>query len=120
MTVDTMSVDKIKLEYRGLMGRRGETVSIRRYSGTPREPDDVDIQAVVIGYAPNELIGTVMQGDRRAIILAEDLVAAQFPGPVTSNDKLVVRGKELAIIAADDSTRRVAGVLIAYELQVRG
>jgi hypothetical protein len=40
--------------------------------------------------------------------------------PITSTDKIVLRGKELQIIAVDDSTRRVKGVLIALEIQARG
>ena len=72
------------------------------------------------GYAPHELVGNILQGDRRIILFADDLLGKGFALPVTTNDKVVVRGKELAIVAVDDSTRRVNDVLIAYELQVRG
>lgn len=100
----------------------GETILIRRYtgSGTNRPRFDAEVRARVIDFAPSELIGTVQQGDRKAIMLAEDLYTAQFALPITSNDKAVVRGRELAIIAPDDSTRRLGGELIAYELQLRG
>jgi hypothetical protein len=40
--------------------------------------------------------------------------------PVTTNDKAVVRGAELAIIFANDSTRRIGNDLIAIELGVSG
>ena len=113
---------EIRADYRSMMNERGETVSIRRYtgSGTNRPRFDVDAMAVVTGYAPKDLVGTIQQGDRKVILLAEDLIDAQFALPITASDKIVIRGKELAIIAPDDSTRRVSGVLIAYELQVRG
>lgn len=116
-----MTPDGFKAMYRRRIGV-GEVVLIRRYTGagTARPKFDAQVRARVVGYEPNELVGTILQGDRRVIFLAEDLLAAQFALPVTSNDKAVVRGKELAIIAPDDSTRRCQGELIAYELQVRG
>jgi hypothetical protein len=118
----SLTVAQIKADYRSMLNERGETVSVRRYTGagTNRPKFDADVMAVVIGYAPKDLVGTIVQGDRKAIILVEDLIDAQMALPVTTSDKLIVRGKELQIIAADDSTRRVAGALIAYELQVRG
>lgn len=100
----------------------GETIQIRRYTGTGtnRPHFDVDVIARVIGYAEKDLVGSIQQGDRKVIALAEDLLEAGISLPITSGDKVVVRGRELAIIAPDESTRRVAGVLIAYELQCRG
>ena len=40
--------------------------------------------------------------------------------PLTNDDKLVIRGAEVAILAVDDETRRIHGTLIALEIQVRG
>ena len=40
--------------------------------------------------------------------------------PLTTADKLVVRGRECAIKAVDGDTRRIGGTLIALELQVAG
>lgn len=104
------------------MNEAGETITIRRYTGAgPNRPFfEASVMARVVGYEPHELIGTIQQGDRKLIVLAEDLIDAQFALPVTTNDKAVVRGKELQIMAADDSTRRVGADLIAYELQARG
>lgn len=117
-----MSPADVIATYRRMFNERGETVQVRRFTGAgPNRPRvDVDVMAVVTGFAPDEYVGSIVQGDRKVILLAEDLTAAQFALPVTTGDKIVVRGKELAIIAADDSTRRVSGVLVAYELQVRG
>jgi hypothetical protein len=114
--------DAIKETYRRQISERGETILIRRYTGTGtnRPFFDAEVRAVVTGYTPHELAGTIQQGDLKAIVLADDLIDAQFAIPITSNDKAVVRGKERAIIAPDDSTRRVGGILIAYELTVRG
>lgn len=116
-----MSPDEVKAAYRDALGEF-ETVAIRRYSGvgTARTAVDTNCRGRVIGYAPQDLVGNLQQGDRKLIIFSDDLVANGLSLPVTTNDKAYVRGKELAIIAVDDSTRRVAGVLIAYELSVRG
>lgn len=93
---------------------------VRRYSGTgvDREPSDTAVHARVMNFTPQDFVGSVVQGDRRVIVLAEDL--SSLSPPLRSSDKFVVGGKELAIIAVDSSTRRVKDVLIAYELQVRG
>jgi hypothetical protein len=101
-----------------------ETVSIRRYVGTgpTRTHSDWTVAARVVGYQPEELTGAIQQGDRRVIILYEDLAKMGFPFPIEngSNWKLVVRGKELQIKVIDDSTRRLGGVLIAYDIQAGG
>lgn len=99
-----------------------EIVFVRRYTGTgPSRPFfDVQARARVMNYEAEQLIGTIQQGDRKAIVFVPDLVDAGFALPVTSNDKLVVRGRELAIMAVDDNTRRDEGELVALELQVRG
>lgn len=112
-----MSVESVKALYRRTLDGRA---TVRRYSNGGRSWFEAAAQARIVGYAPNQLAGPVQQGDRRAVVYADDLIENGLTLPVTTNDKLVVRGRELAIIAADDSTRRVDGVLIAYELQVRG
>jgi len=56
---------------------------------------------------------------RKVILLAEDLINAGTPPPV-SGDKLVIRGREVNIQAVDDNTRRDGVELIAYVIQCRG
>lgn len=103
-------------------GGNGEPVLVRRYSGSgPHRPHfDALCLAHVAGYQPAELAGDIQQGDRRVIVLVEDLLARQFPMPVTVNDKIVIRGRECTIRMLDDSTRRLGTMLIAYEARVRG
>lgn len=120
-----MSPDQVAAEYRRALQQVGTPVEviIRRYTGTGSSRPKFDTPGCagrMVGYGPDQVVGTVQQGDRKIILLADDLNGAGLALPITVNDKAVVRGKELQIIAADDSTRRVAGVLIAYELQVRG
>lgn len=111
-----------KARYKRHLTKVGEEITIRRYTGTGvnRPRFDATVRARVEDYRPEELVGTISQGDRRIVALAEDLYAAQFPMPVTASDKIIIRGRELAIIKADDNTRRLQGVLIALEIQARG
>jgi hypothetical protein len=117
-----LTPDQIQADYRRAMDEAGEVVTFRRYTGAGanRPRFDADVRARVMDYTPDELVGTIVQGDRKLIVLAEDLITAQVPLDLRKGDKIVVRGKELNIEAVDDNTRRVQGVLIAYELQVRG
>ena len=113
------SVSLVQQSYRRELGQYGEVVHVRRYSGSGpgRTYVETACHARVRGYQPAELVGTIQQGDRNVIALAEDLVSIM---PVTPTDKLIVRGRELAIMGVDDSSRRVGDVLIALEMQVRG
>lgn len=119
-----MTPDQVRSAYRRMLTQTGETVTIRRFTGTgtARPWFDADVQACVVDYQPSELVGTIAQGDRRLIVLHEDLVDAQFPLPigVGPNWKVVVRGKELQIKSVDENTRRIAGALVAYEIQAGG
>lgn len=117
-----MSVDAIKASYRTSLAKYGETITIRRVTGTgPNRPKfEVNVRARVTGFAPQELIGGIQQADRKAIVLHDDLVAAGFALPITNSDYAVVQGRQHAIRVPDNATRRVAGVTIAYELQIVG
>jgi hypothetical protein len=112
----------IKAMYERHLSRVGEQVTIRRYtgSGLNRPRFDAEARARVEDYVPSELVGTIQQGDRRVVLYADDLLQSQFAMPVTANDKIIVRGRELSIVAVDDSTRRLQGQLIALEIQARG
>jgi hypothetical protein len=114
--------EQCRATYRRMMALVGEKVLIRRYTGTGanRPRFDAEVMARVTEYEPQELVGTIVQGDRKLIVLHEDLERAQFATPIKKGDKAVVRGKELNIEAPDDNTRRVQGELIAWELQCRG
>jgi hypothetical protein len=117
-----MSPDAVKDTYRRMITDLGEPILVRRYTGqgSNRPRFDAQVRARVTGYGPDELIGSIVQGDRKIIILVDDLIDRQFSIPIRASDKVVVRGKELSIIAPDDSSRRCGTVLIAYELTGRG
>jgi hypothetical protein len=77
-----------------------ETIGVRRYAGAGsiRPRFDIFIRGKATPYGATELIGSVTQGDQRVIILVEDIIASLMTLPVTTGDKLLVKGRELAII----------------------
>jgi hypothetical protein len=96
----------------------GENVIIRNYSGTTETYTDATVRARVVDFSPDQLVGAIVQGDRKLIMLAADVVGVELTA--TQNCKVVVRGKELQVKSVDDNTRRVQGDLIAYEIVVGG
>ncbi len=95
-----------------------ETIKVRRYTGTGANRPFFDIEARGKArlFAATELIGTITQGDWNVLILADDLT--NFVHPLNTNDKAVVAGKEIAIIAAN--TRKAPdGTVIVYDCQAR-
>jgi hypothetical protein len=107
--------------YRRQLEQTGETVTLRRVNSSG-PPTDVPVLARVAGFSPQELVGGVNVGDRKIIILAEDVETSGFPVPIKAGgtDKIMVRGKSLTILDVDDSTRRIAGTLVAYEIRASG
>lgn len=116
-----MTPDQLRGSYRRMIAI-GEWVTIRRFTGAGanRPKFDLEVRARVMEYSPAELVGGIIQGDRKLIVLAQDLTDGGFTLPLRKGDKAVVRGKELNVEGADDSTRRAAGELIAIDVQVRG
>jgi hypothetical protein len=99
--------------------RNGETVILRRLSGTGA--GDYQVRARVKGFAPADLEGAIQQGMRTAIVLAEDIESSGFPLPfLAKQDRFVWAGRTLVIHAVDDATLRVGGVQIAYDLELAG
>jgi hypothetical protein len=114
-----MRPDQALASLRRQISMNGETVTVRRYSGAgpSRSHVDTDTMARVAAYRAQDLIGEIVQGDRHVIALVDTLAAVL---PLSTFDKIVIRGKECAIKSVDDDTRRIAGVLIGLDIQVEG
>ncbi len=112
----------LKFQYRRALARRGEVLQFRRFTGTgPNRPQfQTEIRGRVTGYVPRDLVGGIQQGDRKVLVLVEDVLAKQIAMPITTSDAIVVRGKQCTITSVDDSTHRDGPELIALELSVRG
>jgi len=97
-----------------------ETVIVRRYTGAgaSRPRFEVAVRGKARQYSSTELIGPITQGDWNVLLLVDDLTTAQFALPVTTNDKVVVSGREIAILSAN--TRKAPdGTLCVYDCQAR-
>lgn len=117
-----MNVEQVKASYRRMLGEF-ETITIRRYSGAPavRTSSDFDCLGKPTGYTPDELVGTVVQGDSKVYAFVDDLIAAGIALPLsTSKDRVVLEGGEKSIVGIDASTIRIKGQTVAFILQVRG
>jgi hypothetical protein len=98
---------------------RGDIVTVRRV--VPNAPAiEARARAIVTGYRPEEITGGIQVGHRRVILSAPDLAAGGFPEPPRTNDKIIVNGRQLNVMAVDENTHRIAGVLHAYEIQAAG
>ena len=115
-----MTPDEIKAEYLSAIDAVGENVTIRMYDGTTEAFTESVVRARVVDFNPDQLVGPIVQGDRKIIMLAADVETGGVALTATQNCKLVVRGRELQVKSVDDNTRRVQGELMAYELVVGG
>lgn len=116
--------------HRLLLAEGGEDIEIRRYSGEGNSRA-IATRAIArgkpVGMGSQQLVGETELGTRRLIVI-NDPAAAVAAGnvalsamlPITTADKLYFRGRELAIIWADDDTKHFAGVLIALIITARG
>ena len=109
---------RIEQLYLDAISEVGEDVTIRNYDVGADSYTDKTVRARVIDFSPDQLVGPLVQGDRKLIMLAADVSGVTLS--LTQNCKVIVRGKELQVKAIDDNSRRVSGVLMAYELTVGG
>tara|TARA_R110002074_G_scaffold21173_5_gene66095 strand:+ start:13276 stop:13671 length:396 start_codon:yes stop_codon:yes gene_type:complete len=131
-----MTPDQALSIYRRMMAMRGQDALLRRYVMVADVETAVDCAVRIVDGAVDgdPLVGPTQQNEARIILLAEDVARATiidpdalpdavpvaWPAPPKRNDKIVVDGKERNVELVDQNRRRLAGVLIAYELLVKG
>lgn len=93
----------------------GETV---RLSSLGNGAADADCRAVVRRYDHNELIGSIMQGDRRVIVSPTALAAVSWPVPAEGH-RISIGGRWYRIMAEPEQIV-MADVLVRVVIQVRG
>ncbi|WP_020184826.1 hypothetical protein [Methylopila sp. 73B] len=123
-----MSAAQIRADYALSLCEDGECVTLQRLGQNASEA--IDLRARIMGFSPDELASGIDQGSRKIVLLAEDVEAAidegAWPEPsagrtaIVKNDRIVVRGAPLNVESVDDSTRRVGGVLMAYDIVAKG
>lgn len=113
-----MTADELKAHYAAELR---ETIIVRRFTGagTNRPKFDAEVRGRAWGYSAKELAGSIQQGDTRCLVLVADLIAKGVPLPLTAADKLVVAGKEIAIISPKPR-KALDGTLVVYDIHARG
>lgn len=91
----------------------GEDISLRHMAGGAVASTETP-RAFVRGYKPDEVVGAIQQGDGKITISPTGLAAAP-----KVNDKAVVGGTKVRNVQAVEEIR-LAGVVVRYNLQVRG
>lgn len=96
------------------LAKYGRPLLLRRRVGTTSAYTDVTVAGVSQGYAPHELVGGIIQGDRKITISNAEILAASWPGPPKKGDVLdggAVQGCE---------TKYLGATVLAHVCQVRG
>jgi len=96
----------------------GQTVTLRRVTGTQQIPFDVDVKASVRNARPDEVIGNVTQFDRVAIISPAEIAARQWPGPPRRLDRVIIEGVTTVVEAAEP--RNIGEETALYVLALKG
>jgi hypothetical protein len=113
-----MTADEARGMWRDLIEAYGEDITLRRVSPLT----NATVRARVTGFTPEELVGGVNQGQRKVIILAEDVESTEFPVPIRAGagDRVIVAGKIMMIDAVDENTARLGDVQLAYIITATG
>lgn len=116
ITSDTPSGMIARLD--AALARRGETVTVRRYTaptGTPRPKTDIASRASVRAVKPEELAGEINQTASKVVLSPTGLGALL---PLKKGDKIVIQGKERNIELPKPIF--VADVLVRIDVMVTG
>lgn len=116
-----MNPAAVAAAYTRALGKIGPAETVNLVRGGVSYP----VQAWVTDFVPSDLSGGMQEGTRNAVVLASSVVASGFPLPfIVKQDRLVwgLNGapKSNAITKVDDATRRISGLLVAYELGLDG
>ena len=111
----------------------GQQIILRRTVGTTnRTSVDCTCWAFVRGYARDDMVGAVVQGDSHVIISTTDIIRAQWPGgqPIASppsstdprvpraGDVLIIQGRTRTVVEA--SPLYIGADLVRIDIQARG
>lgn len=110
---------RIKDEWREKM-REGEIIKLVHDDFYAAQQTS-SVRALVSGYRPEELVAGIDLGTRRVVAFADDVTG----GAPKEGDTIILRDgtaemKPLTIDSVDDSTLRVAGVLVCFIITASG
>jgi hypothetical protein len=98
--------------------KNGRAMVLRRRVGTTAAFSDVTVYGEDRGYRPDQLLGGVIQGDRKVTISNAEIAAAGWSGPPKKGDFLTVDGVQTALQGA--VTEYEGTVILAHILWIRG
>lgn len=100
------------------LARIGEPMTLRRRQGTTGTFTVVSVAGVLRDFEPDELSGSIRQGDAEITIAHKPLDAAGWPAPPRNGDFIDVAGRTWAVQGA--LPKSMGGVMAAWVLWVRG
>jgi hypothetical protein len=101
------------VEYTRVMNLRGETMTLKRTGQA-----DLSIKGFMRTLSADELVGELIQGDRKIITGSSELDGVTWPVPIRKGDKIVARGHTYTVQSADGVA--VGSRVVRYNLLVRG
>lgn len=105
--------------YARLISRHGRVVELQRRQANAAPLTVRNVRARIRGFTPEEISGGFDVGQRKILILAED-VPESFR-PLRQNDRVIVDGDVWAFPSRpDDQTHRDGDVLLAYDCVAAG
>jgi hypothetical protein len=94
---------------RRALARAGETITLRRVTGTQRVAFDVICRALVTIGGATTLVGGVQQTADRVLMTSDELDAARWPGPPRHGDQVIYDDGTIAIVQGRADIRRMSG-----------
>lgn len=97
----------------------GQDVTLKRRIGTSADFTVATVKGKVHHYRPDELIGGIVQGDRRVTIAPSSLTGTEWAGVVPrKGDFVTIDGADAAVQGCE--VRRIGDEAARYEIWVRG
>ena len=97
----------------------GEKMVLRRPNFPSGPATDVLGLGRAVQFTSSDLVGSIVETDRKIILYAPDF--STFPLPIKENsDRLLIGGVPCVIKSVNTTTRRIAGQTIGIELIVSG
>lgn len=100
--------------YRATLARYGHSMALKRRDGTSSTFTTCTVTGHARQYKPDELVGGVIQGDRKIHIAQADISDVSWPGPPRKGDILdnsAVQGAEALYWGSD---------LVGFDVWTRG
>jgi hypothetical protein len=101
------------------IAKRGQSVTLKRRVGTTTNFTTAIVPGKVHHYRPDELVGGIIQGDRRVTIAPSSLAGTDWEGLVPrKGDFVEIDGAQAAVQGCEP--RSVGNEVARYEIWVRG